>query len=78
MGEAVGRLFGSGDASLAVLDAGCGTGLCAPWLVPYAHRLVGVDLSQAMLDKAAARACYDELAKADLVAFLQSRSAATT
>ena len=74
VGEAVGRLFGSGDGSLAVLDAGCGTGLCAPWLVPYAHRLVGVDLSQAMLDQAAARACYNELAKADLVAFLQSHS----
>lgn len=76
VGEAVGRLCGSGDGSLAVLDAGCGTGLCAPWLVPYAGRLVGVDLSQAMLDQAAARACYDELVKADLVAFLQSQLSA--
>lgn len=76
VGEAVGRLYGSSHRSLAVLDAGCGTGLCAPWLAPYAGRLVGVDLSQAMLDQAAARACYDELVKADLVAFLQSQLSA--
>jgi predicted TPR repeat methyltransferase len=41
--------------SLDVLDAGCGTGLCGPLVAPYARRLVGVDLSEAML--ARARAC---------------------
>ena len=30
-----------------MLDAGCGTGLCAPLLRPYASRLTGVDLSKA-------------------------------
>ena len=52
--------------SLDVLDAGCGTGLCGPFLAPYARRLVGVDLSQGMLAKARARNAYDELAKSEL------------
>ena len=42
-------------AYLDVLDAGCGTGLCAPLLHPYARHLVGVDLSPRMLDKARER-----------------------
>ena len=37
-----------------VLDAGCGTGLCGPLLRPYAKRLVGVDLSSGMLERARA------------------------
>jgi predicted TPR repeat methyltransferase len=73
VGEAVGGLFQLANKSLAVLDAGCGTGLCGPWLIPYAQRLVGVDLSQAMLERAAQRDIYHELVKADLVAFLQSQ-----
>lgn len=40
------------DSTLQVLDAGCGTGLCGPLLRPYAHRLIGVDLSPGMLNKA--------------------------
>ena len=39
--------------SLDVLDAGCGTGLCGPLVAPYARRLVGVDLSEAMLARPA-------------------------
>jgi predicted TPR repeat methyltransferase len=60
-------------ARLEVLDGGCGTGLCAPVLAPIASRLTGVDLSEAMLRKARARGGYDELARAELTAFLQSR-----
>ena len=58
---------------LDVLDAGCGTGLCGPLLAPYARRLVGVDLSAGMIARAAERQVYDELHKAELVAFLQDR-----
>lgn len=54
-------------AALDVLDAGCGTGLCAPGLRPYARRLVGVDLSPKMLEKARARGLYDRLEMADLL-----------
>jgi predicted TPR repeat methyltransferase len=52
------------------LDLGCGTGLCGPWMRPLASRLVGVDLSQKMLDKAGERGLYDELACVELVDYL--------
>ena len=57
--------------SLDVLDAGCGTGLCGPLVAPYARRLVGVDLSEAMLARARARDVYDELAQRELTAYLR-------
>ena len=60
---------------LDVLDAGCGTGLCGPLVAQYARRLVGVDLSARMLDRARARNVYDELVKRELTAYLrESRS----
>lgn len=55
---------------LTVLDAGCGTGLCGPLIAPYARRLIGVDLSSGMLQRARARGIYDELVKAELQDFL--------
>ena len=56
--------------SLAVLDAGCGTGLCGPLLRPWVGRLTGVDLSGRMLERARERQVYDELIEAELTAFL--------
>lgn len=44
-----------------ILDLGCGTGLCAAHLRPWAVRLEGVDLSPGMLEKARARGLYDAL-----------------
>lgn len=58
---------------LAVMDAGCGTGLAAPVLKPYAVRLDGVDLSPAMIARAAERGLYDELAVGELVDTLAER-----
>ena len=49
------------------------TSLCGPLLAAYAAKLVGVDLSSGMLTKAGARGVYDELVKAELTQFLQSR-----
>lgn len=60
----------NGRTDVAVLDAGCGTGLCAPFLRPVARTLVGVDLSGGMLEKARARKLYDALHQAELGAFL--------
>jgi predicted TPR repeat methyltransferase len=57
--------------SLDVVDAGCGTGLCGPLIAPYARRLVGVDLSEAMLGRARARNVYHELVKRELTVYLQ-------
>lgn len=59
------------DGNLAVLDAGCGTGLCAPKLRPYAKSLIGVDLSEGMLRGARARRIYDALELAELTGFLE-------
>ncbi|HEX2815227.1 MAG TPA: tetratricopeptide repeat protein [Phenylobacterium sp.] len=58
------------DGVLDVLDLGCGTGLCAPFLRPYARQLSGIDLSAGMLAKAAQRGLYDHLEVADLLGVL--------
>ncbi len=60
----------------AVLDAGCGTGLCGPLVRERCASLVGVDLSPQMIEHARARACYDELVVAELSAFMRSRPGA--
>lgn len=60
----------------AAIDLGCGTGLCGPFLRPLARRLSGVDLSARMLDKARETGLYDELACADIVAFLEAAAPA--
>lgn len=59
--------------ALDVLDAGCGTGLCGPLLRPLATEMVGLDLSQAMLDRARARGCYDRLIQGELTAWMSSK-----
>jgi predicted TPR repeat methyltransferase len=68
--EAVKRAIGEPGGTLAVLDVGCGSGLCGPLLRPYAKRLTGVDLSLRMLDKASGRDVYDDLIQAELTAYL--------
>jgi predicted TPR repeat methyltransferase len=62
---------GESGACGELLDAGCGTGWCGPLLRPWTQRLIGVDLSPRMLDKARDRNCYDELVEGDLVTHLQ-------
>lgn len=54
------------DRSRDVLDAGCGTGLCAPLLRPHARRLHGCDLSAGMLQQAQRKGGYDILTRSDL------------
>jgi predicted TPR repeat methyltransferase len=63
-------------ASAAIVDLGCGTGLCAPLLRPRAARLEGVDLSNAMLERAHRLELYDQLTCDELVAYLQARPSA--
>lgn len=70
--DALGKMLSAPASNLDVLDAGCGTGLCAPLLRPYARRLVGVDLSEGMIDKARLRGGYDELDVAELTSFLRA------
>jgi len=56
------------DGSLRVFDAGCGTGLCEPYLRPRASLLHGADLSIGMLEKVKAKGTYDLLCRSDLAA----------
>lgn len=67
------RLFGAPRSELAVVDAGCGTGLCGPLLRPWSARLAGCDLSVGMLRRARQRACYDVLHKAELGYYLATQ-----
>jgi len=57
------------------LDLGCGTGLCGTRLRPMAQRLVGVDLSGAMLERARALGLYDALRQAEVVEYLHAAAA---
>ncbi|WP_372898327.1 tetratricopeptide repeat protein [Stieleria sp.] len=59
---------------LQILDLGCGTGLCGRPFRPMAQRLVGVDLSTRMLEKAKAKNVYDELHCADVLDFLSRQA----
>jgi predicted TPR repeat methyltransferase len=57
------------------LDLGCGTGLAGAAFGPSVDRLVGVDLSPAMVAQAAAKGLYDRLVTADLVEALAGEAA---
>ncbi len=57
----------------SVADLGCGTGQMGAALREMSATLVGVDLSAAMIAKAAERGCYDALVVDDLVGFLTER-----
>jgi predicted TPR repeat methyltransferase len=59
----------------SALDLGCGTGLCGPLLRAMVRRLEGLDLSQPMLDRAAARGVYDALHRHELVEHLRTTAA---
>jgi predicted TPR repeat methyltransferase len=73
--EALARALGPPRGDMDVLDLGCGTGLCAPLLRPRARRLIGVDLSPAMLERARRRGGYDTLHEGELTAFLREHTA---
>lgn len=59
-----------GRRDLAALDLGCGTGLFGERIAAHTGRLVGVDISSAMLEQARAKGVYDELYDADILGYL--------
>lgn len=71
VGEAVKASLPQPAGQFIVLDTGCGTGLCGPWLRPYASRLVGIDLAPKMVEKANAQDIYDELIVTELTAYMR-------
>lgn len=72
---ALGEYLPAGEQDLRILDAGCGTGLCAQELAPFAARIDGIDLSAEMLEKAREREAYARLDQGDLGTLLARRKA---
>jgi predicted TPR repeat methyltransferase len=70
VGAALAGVVDAESASLEIIDLGCGTGLCGPFLTPFARRLVGVDLSSQMLAQAKTTEHYDSLHWRELTEFL--------
>ena len=68
--NALSRQTGFRTTGLHVLDAGCGTGLAAPLIKGWCEKLVGVDLSSKMIERANSLSLYDELAVGELVEFM--------
>jgi len=54
----------------AVLDLGCGSGLCGRLIRPACDAVDGVDLSRAMLDEARKSGAYRDLGHADVAEYL--------
>jgi predicted TPR repeat methyltransferase len=62
------------NSPYSILDLGCGTGLSGAVLAPMAKSLVGVDLSNRMLDVAREKNIYTELIQSDIAEFLTTSS----
>ena len=69
--EAIRKYVGQGKKT--IVDLGCGTGLLGSALKTPQTKLIGVDVSQKMLDKAAEKNVYDELCKDDICHYLQKK-----
>lgn len=67
VGEAIRRCLEHAKGSETLLDLGCGTGLLGVEVQDFAGRLIGVDLSPKMIEKARERSVYDQLVVGDLV-----------
>jgi len=52
---------------MTILDLGCGTGLGSQFYRPFAKKLIGVDVSLKMLEKAAEKKIYDRLEAFDIL-----------
>lgn len=65
-------LLNGGRRFRAVLDLGCGTGLCGALIHPMADLIDGVDVSAAMLEEARRLGLYRDLTHDDLVHYLET------
>ena len=66
LGDTLKNYYAADKYKLTILDAGCGTGLAHEYLKPYAKKLMGMDLSSKMLDKARNKKSYDQLIQSSL------------
>jgi len=74
VGDLLAKVVPTPAADLDIVDIGCGTGLLGPLIVGWKRNLVGVDLSQKMLDRAQEHNVYDSLCHTDVTPFLSERS----
>ena len=65
--EAAVMLRSDGSSFGTVVDVGCGTGLMGEALQGGFSRLLGIDLSSAMLGQARLKGCYDSLVEGDFM-----------
>ncbi len=56
----------SDPVSWNILDLGCGTGLCGELFKEFSQKLIGIDISQEMINNAKLKNIYDELRVADI------------
>jgi predicted TPR repeat methyltransferase len=63
------------DRRFDILDLGCGTGLCGVQFRAIAKVLTGVDLSPAMIAKAAEKDIYDRLITGDIAGAMRDQEA---
>lgn len=63
----------SSKTSWDILDLGCGTGLCGTVVKAFAKSLVGVDLSEKMLEMATQKSIYDALECDEFNVFLKKK-----
>lgn len=68
--QTIHELIADEKISWDILDLGCGTGLCGELFKADAHSIVGIDLSQNMLDIAEQKKVYDKLVRTDILSFL--------
>lgn len=64
--------IGSERETWKVVDLGCGTGLSGVAIKPFAHELIGIDLSAGMIEHARQRGIYDTLIVGDIETSLAS------
>ena len=62
----------TGHVEGTLVDLGCGTGLAGEAYQSSGARLVGVDISEKMLQKAAEKGIYEELIKSDIAEYLKT------
>lgn len=68
----------AGNVEGTIIDLGCGTGLIGQALKSPKNQIIGIDISQNMLDKAAEKGVYKELVKSDILDYCQTKLPSVT
>ena len=74
--DRIAAVLGEPAGQLEILDLGCGTGLCAAEVLPWASAIDGIDIAAKMIANAAKRGIYRQLETASALDFLAGKEAA--